>query len=180
MTMKSKLLLLDANIVLELLRLDIWDEFLERCDVSLAEAVVSEVHTTPVPHGIGHEIDLHLFASAGKLSIVATPISQANEFLVQFGREYADKLDPGELESLAMLCTSEHVGDQICSADAIVYRTLGLLDRREQAISLESILRSIGLTQRLAHQYCEPFMEKHLSQGFRDRLEGHGFKAKGK
>lgn len=173
---KSKLLFLDANIIIELMRRGIWEVFLERCNVYLAESVVGEVHTTPTSFGIGNAIDLHAAATQGRLTIVSAAISETKAFQTGFTKEYVDKFDPGELESLTILCDSKHDSFQICSADAIVYKTLGLLGRREQAASLAIILKSIGLEQRLDHQYQEAYMNKHLDSGFQDHLGGFGRK----
>jgi len=50
-----------------------------------------------------------------------------------FGPTYLERFDPGERESLAHLVTSadEYM---ICSADSIVFKVLGFLDRGEQGI----------------------------------------------
>jgi len=51
-------------------------------------------------------------------------------FCSKFDPTYMESLDPGEAESLAHLGASKETC-MICSADKIVYRVLGNLDRSE-------------------------------------------------
>ena len=64
----------------------------------------------------------------------------------------------------------------ISSADKIVYRVLGNMNRGHQGISLEEILNRIGLTiSQLPPQYRREFRERWTQVGLEERLNGIGF-----
>ncbi len=93
--------------------------------------------------------------------------------LTSFDPTYTEKLDPGEVESLCHLLDAP---DEfaISSADKIVYRVLGNLDRGEQGISLEEILEAIGLSRPLQYQFTRAFRERWTQKGFEERLYRRG------
>jgi len=82
-------------------------------------------------------------------------------------------LDDGEAESLAYL-TKQPVDFLISSGDAIVYRVLGNLGRRDQGLSLEEILQKIGLGRNLDWPYSKAFREKYTRGGEVDMIQGKG------
>lgn len=97
---KSKLHLLDAGIIVELFRLGIWENVVSHFDISVSEIVADEAHFFRDQNGRRHSIDLTVFVDSNRIqSVYATP-SQAQEFLSHFGPDHAERLDPGELESL--------------------------------------------------------------------------------
>jgi hypothetical protein len=85
------------------------------------------------------------------------------------------KLDDGETESL---CHCLQHGDpyRLCSADAIVFKVLSLMNRSEQGVSLEEVLRTTGLSRGLPRQFTKAFREQNQSRGLQDSLAGIGLK----
>jgi hypothetical protein len=80
------------------------------------------------------------------------PEEAVRSALNSFDSSYIEKLDAGEAESLAYLMNA-HDEHSICSADAIVYRVLGNVDRGHQGASLEEVLlkeRSLAAILRAA------------------------------
>lgn len=55
---KFRLLLLDANIVIEISRHGLWDLIIARCDIHLAQTVIDEAHFFFDDKGDQHPIDL--------------------------------------------------------------------------------------------------------------------------
>ncbi len=183
---KFRLLLLDANIVIELFRLGIWDQLLEFCDIHLAKSIVGsktselrgEADFFIDDLGDRHEIDLEKDIEAGKITVFDVNPSDLGTFRAKFDPTYFEKLDAGETESLAYLLNSKETY-QICSADAIVFRVLGniscgKINRSEQGISLEEILQKIGLSRKLTSQFTKAFREKMTQKGFQEHLGGMG------
>lgn len=62
----------------------------------------------------------------------------------------------------------------ISSDDAIVFRLLGNLGRRDQGVSLEEILQKIGLGRKVEWQYSKAFREKYTKEGETDMIVGRG------
>jgi hypothetical protein len=169
-----RLLLLDANVVIELKRHGIWDRVTDLCDVHLARTIVStEAHFYEDDDGDAQHFDLNEDAEAGRVTVFDIEASKLDAFFAQFDRAYLAKLDPGESESLAFLLSSEDPC-LICSADAIVYRVLGNIEKRDLGVSLEEVLRRIGLSRSLAWQFSKGFREKWMKNGFDECLRGIG------
>jgi hypothetical protein len=84
-----------------------------------------------------------------------------------------ENIDPGEAESLAVLWDSEEEF-LICSADAIVFRILGMAEKGHQGISLEEILQQTGFTRQLEYQFSQAFRDKWTAKGFEEKMLGYG------
>jgi hypothetical protein len=177
MTKKFKLLLLDANVVLQLFKLGRWREFIDRCDVWLAATVVQEAEFYTDDTGNSYPINLKLDITDNRVTQFAVAPSELSAFRDSFDPSYLEKLDDGETESLAFLVNS---AEQylICSADRIVYRVLGNLKRSEQGISLEEILKDIGLGVPLPRQFTKAYRKQCTGMGFEEGLGGTGRQSK--
>lgn len=171
---KFSLLLLDTGVVLELFRLALWDDFIALCDVHLARTVVRESKYWEDDLGQRHPIDLSPYERDGLVTVYDIDVSELDALTDPFGPDILVKLDPGEAESLAILCNSK---DRflVSSADKITYRVLGALKRSDQGISLEETLQAIGLTKRLVHKYSKAFREKWSQRGFSEGASGLAF-----
>lgn len=167
---KLKFLLIDANVVIQLWELGIWDEFIKRCDVILSEIVALQEVQFCVRNDEQVQIDLQPYIDRGEVTCVGMTASQMQAFTTKFSDEYIGKLDPGEAESL---CYLDQCSDPclICSSDGIVYRVLGTFNLGEQGLSLEEILGRIGMTQPLASQYTKQFRERFTKQGSVERIQ---------
>jgi len=171
---KFRLLLLDANVVIELFKRGVWDRLVEACDIHLASTVVSaEAHFYEDDEGVRHDFDLEPYRRDGKVTVFDIAPSELTTFRATFDPTYFEKLDPGETESLAYLVNSKEEC-LICSADRIVYRVLGNLNRGEQGVSLEEILQKTGLARPLPRQFTRAFREEWTKKGFQEKLGGTG------
>jgi len=171
---RFRLLLLDAGIVIELFRQNLWNRLTAVCDIHLSRTVAElEAQFYEDDFGDKQYFDLGPYAEAGRITIFDVAPSDLGAFLSQFDPSYLERLDAGEAESLAFLLNSDEQY-LICSADSIVYKVLGNLDRSEQGISLEEVLQRTGLGRRLTWQFTKGFREKWTSKGFQERLGGIG------
>lgn len=173
---KFQLLLLDANIVIELFRQGIWDKVVDLRDIHLARTVAQEeAHFYKDENGERHDFDLRPYAKDERITVFDVLLSELSGFLSHFGPTYLEKLDPGEAESLVYLLNSTEPC-LICSADKIVYRVLGNINRGEQGISLEEILQKIGLGRPLKHHFSKAYHRYWTKQGSQERIQGTGWK----
>jgi hypothetical protein len=168
---KSRLVLLDANIVIHLFELEVWDQIIKRFDVVLAQTVVDESdHYRDDEFAI--EIDLQPYIDSGRVTVRELKPSQVEAYCNRFDASYIEKLDPGEAESLCLL--EDDPGSLICSADKIVWRVLGNLGMGERGISLEEMLGRAGLTRSLRRQFTKVCREEWTKRGFGEGLMGQG------
>ena len=173
---KSRLLLLDADVVIQLFKLGIWERVIEVYDVHLARIVAEdEAHFYIDDEGLRQHYDLTPYIEAGRITVFDVAPSGMVTFLGLFGPLFLEKLDPGEAESLAYLLDAQEEC-QICSADKIVYRVLGALHRREDGISLEELLQKSGLGRRLPRHFGKDYREEWTRKGFIQGMHGLGLK----
>jgi len=173
----SSFLLLDANVVIYLFKCGAWDKLIPRVRLQVAGTVLTEAHFYLNDAGERVDFNLQTYVDAGQLDLVEVSLGDVRGFLARFDPSYAEKLDPGEAESLAYLLAASSE-TRICSADAIVFRVLGDLDRGEQGLSLEEALQAAGLSRSLPQQFSRKFRTQYTSKGVEERLYGRGLKQK--
>lgn len=179
---RLQLLLFDANVVIELHSQGLWQNVISKCDVTLTRTVASdEAQFWEDQSGQKHYFDLENDIAVGRINCVDVTTKQVACFLGKFSPLYLDKLDPGETESLALVFASDKEW-LISSGDAIVYKVLGRMAIGERGISLEEVLRNIGLAFRhpVKWPYSKQFREKYTKDGEIDNITGLGLSDKAK
>ena len=173
---KFRLLLLDANVVIYLFEIGLWDKLIERCDVLLSR-IVAEREAQFFEKDDGEKVyfDLRPYIADNRVTVIDASVGDVKAFRDLFDPVYLSRLDDGESESLAYLSKSPEKC-LICSADAIVFRVLALLDRIEQGLSLEEILGSIGLGRSLPWEFSKQFRERWTKVGSQQRIQGQGLR----
>jgi|CXWL01.1.fsa_nt_gi hypothetical protein len=166
-------LLLDANVVIVLFKWGIWDRLVAACDLHVSETVIGEAHFFEDDAGNRHDFDLGGDVKSGDVKTFSVAPGDVKSFVESFDPSYIEKLDAGEAESLAYLM-KVHEEHFICSADAIVYRVLGNVDRGHQGASLEEVLSKVGLSRSVPWQFSKAFRERWTRAGVSERLQGRG------
>jgi hypothetical protein len=173
---KSKLLILDANLVIRLHEYDLWSAVIDRYEIRLAKTVVDESMFYEIA-GQREYIDLQGDIVASRITIFDVDLSDLRIFLSRFDRNYMEKLDAGELESLVYLDKSIEPLF-LASGDAIVFKVLCQLNRTGQGISLEEVLQKAGLSKSNLPWSCQKaFREKCTKEGQQDSIQGRGRKS---
>lgn len=172
---KLKLLILDANVVIHLHEFGIWAHLLAVCDVHLPGTVVGESNFYEVD-GQRHDIDISDDIKEGRVRVFHTELATIKAFRDQFDPIYVGGLDEGETEALAYLFDSNETF-LISSGDAIVYRVLGRLNRSDQGLSLEEVLKQVGLQRGSLPWSCtKKFREQYTKEGEVHAIQGAGLK----
>ncbi|HEW79441.1 MAG TPA: hypothetical protein ENH34_05715 [Phycisphaerales bacterium] len=169
---KFQFLLLDAGPIIKLFELGIWNDFIKRCDVTISRTVANQAkHASQEFEDI--RIDLKPYEKQDLIRIVDVELSIVKTFYDKFDLLYEVIIHPGEKETLAFLCDSSESW-QVCAADGAVFRVLGLLGKSGQGISLEEVLKEIGLSRKLEWKYSKRFREKWTHQGQIDSIQNQG------
>lgn len=166
---KLRFLLLDAGPIIKLFELGIWEQFIKACDVTITRTV-AENEVVFASKGDDKEY-IDLMSYERQINIVDVEPSAVIAFYNKFDLLYKDIIDPGENETLAFLDTSSE-NWRVCAADHAVFRILGLLGKAEHGVSLEEVLRDIGLSRKLEWQYTKKFREKYTNMGQIDSIQG--------
>jgi hypothetical protein len=173
---RLKLLILDANVVIHLHEFGIWGKLIAACDVHLPGTVVNEADFYDLD-GQRQYIDLSDDIGDGRVKVFNIALDEIKAFRDRFEPLYVDGLDDGETEALAYLCASSE-NFMISSGDAIVYRVLDRLNRSDRGISLEEILKQVGLQRnRLPWSCTRKFRDQYTKEGEIHSVQGIGLKS---
>ena len=171
-----KLLLLDADVIIIAHELDVWDQLVEKCSISVTETIIKEADYWCDHKGEQHIIDLESYVRKGQIDAISVELSKVRRFRQRFTPVYLENMDPGESETLAFIDSSDDTW-RYCSGDAIVYKVLGCLAKGDQGISLEEVLSQCGTGlssgKHLAH-LTKAYRETQTRQGQRDGITGMG------
>lgn len=176
---KFSLLLLDADVVICLFERGIWDSVVEKCDVHLTPIVKGECKFFYDSGGRKRRIDLDSYKRDQRITVHNDiSLSQLNGLVSHFGPDFLERLHDGERESLALLVNGPHDEQSfmICSCDKIVFRILGALRISDRGLSLEEILRQIGLGRELERQFTKKYRLEWTEKGFGEGICGFGVK----
>ncbi len=165
-------LLLDAGPIIKLFELDIWDTFIEKCDVTIGRTVAEEAAFI-IKEEYKESIELSPYEQRGQIKIIDIKPSLVKAFYDKFDLSYKAIIDDGEKEILAFLFNSSEE-KLICSADHAVFRVLAVLGKEEWGISLEEVLNKIGLSQALEWKYTKKFRDKFTRIGQIESIQDKG------
>ena len=166
---KFQFLLLDAGPIIKLFELNLWETFIEKCNVTISRIVADEAKYasrdyTDVP------IDLNPYETKGSINIIDVELPVVQKFHEKFNQSYQPIIHDGEKETLAFLCNSSDDW-LICAADKAIFMVLGFLGRGECGISLEEILKQTGMSQSLEWEFTQKFRELYTHKGQIDAIQ---------
>jgi hypothetical protein len=172
---KFPFLLLDAGPIIKLFELGIWDKFIKRYNVTIARTVVEQsIYRGEADSRDFIEYSFEEVAGQGLFRIIDVTPTKVKEFIDKFDISSKYAFEEGEDETLAywFFQAKEH---QVCSSDGAVFSILGYLGRDEQGVSLEEVLKKMGLSRQLEWKYTERFRHKYTKMGQIDAVQGQGF-----
>lgn len=169
---KMKFLLLDAGPIIKLFELGIWKDFIKRCEVTICRTVTEEAKWASREFEDIH-INLDSYENDPNVHIKDIEISEVQGFYNKFNSTYKERIHDGEMETLALLHNSTEPW-RLCAADRAVFRVLGLLGAGEKGISLEEVLKAIGLSRSLPKHFTKEFRERWTQKGKIDLIQKRG------
>jgi hypothetical protein len=172
-----KLWLLDADVIIDLLGLNIFDKLLVHHEIHAASTVIDEVkfyirnnQRTPIAFRKDYVVDNR------RIYEVSASVEEVQDTLLKLPISRRDTLHAGELESLAVLLRKTDL--TFCTCDAATIRALPFFSLSERGISVETLLKKSGLSQSgLIDRHTEAYFENNLSIGQRNKMEQFGNKS---
>jgi len=171
-TVRSRLLLIDTCVVIDAHRLNAWHALVSECNVILPETVVDECIQVARQFD---DIEL-LLDQQIKEGLIDSPSLDAGVLRIvnETCPVFPGEIDPGERECLAYLLLDHQETCVVCTSDGAVFRYLGWTQRQGHGISLEEVLKGIGIKKPLPWKHTEKFRHRWTNQGFEEAL-GQGF-----
>lgn len=172
-TLRSRLLLIDACVILEAYLLEVWYPLVNECRVAVPETVVNET-IQEGRHFDEFDIDIEKQIASDQIEVPSLDASDLQIVRDTCGPKFMWEVHAGELECLACLLNDQTNNSVICSSDAVVFRYLGWPQRPDQGISLEEVLGQVGIQKKslkLTGKLTEAFRKKYTDQGFQEALQ---------
>jgi len=172
---KRRQLLIDTGVVFRAYRFSVWDQLIHRVSILVPSTVCRvEAQGYEALDGKWTTIDLPRLTDMGKiveLEATQDELALPSQILAPSTLE---ELDAGELEALSLMLSRRDLDCYFCSGDGAAIRAIAMLGLSERAISMEKVLRSVGLTKRLPRAFTQEFFEIHLHTGQERRITGLG------
>lgn len=156
-----KLWLLDADVIIDLLAANAFNQLVEMHEVHVAETVAKEVKYYKVR---GEKIPLDFMAEyveAERVACLSVSLESFSGLVEALPANIYNGIDAGEIESLAALLENPEL--TFCTCDKAAIISLPFLNCAERGISTERLLRESGVAASNLH-------EKNTEKYFRDCL----------
>lgn len=170
-----KLWLLDADVIIKLLEINVFDRLVAMHELHVASTVVDEVKF--FRRG-GQKFQINFrqqyIETCRVTETTATPEEMQN-VLRRLPPLRQQAVHAGEIESLAVLVRQEEL--TLCTFDSAAIKTLPFLDVTERAVSAERLLHTSGLTlspgYKLDPRLTEEYFRSNVEQGLREFVYSH-------
>lgn len=159
-----KLWILDADVIIDLLSLKVFETLINHCELHLSSTVIEEVQF----YKIGQrkvQIDFRsVYVDTGKVVEKSATTSDLKELTDRLPELYKKGIGAGELESLAVL--NMHRELVFCSMDGLAIKSLPFLDMSANGLSVEKLLQQSGITvNNPKRSHTEEYFQGKLSEG---------------
>lgn len=159
----SKSLVLDTDIVLCLHKLGIWDIFINKWPVVLAETVVGQAEYIEDPYTLKRTyLHLNNYSKSGEIkeiSINASDIIDMQKKLQMFNPPL---IHSGEIESIAVAYLDIQDILLLCLADKAAIHCAVFLGLEDKLISLKRALSPCNISVSLPYQFTEQTLKETL------------------
>ena len=166
----SKLLILDANVIIEAHRHNYWRALTARYQLHIPKTIICESRYFTDNYNQKITIDLSAELASGKIiEIEATPNEMA-KLSQNFKATFIESIDDGEREALAILYSRSDAKLLFCTGDMRAIISLAVMELSHCGISLEQVLKQSGLKSiAIAAHFSEKSFQRHLGQGVLER-----------
>lgn len=159
-----KLWILDADVIIDLLSLEVFEILISHCELYLSSTVIEEVQFYKV-QGQKRQIDFRSeYVETGQVqekSASANDLQEVNALLPPL---YRKGIGAGELESLAVLHKNREL--IFCSMDGLAIKSLPFLDLTSNGISVEKLLHQSGISVKSTRKpHTEEYFQSQLRSG---------------
>lgn len=171
MIMKSRLVFLDANIIIEAHRLDIWKHIISQFEVVIPSYILdNEVKYFKSAGGDSTSIDLAANEKAEQIKREIAVPDDFKKLYTEFKSVFVDGLDAGEKEALALLYSGRFPEHRFCTGDGAAIKALSVTQLQFQGVSFESLMKESGKAiTNFSKHFREDFFKKNIAAGQTER-----------
>lgn len=149
--MKSRLVILDACVIIDAHVLGIWKQITSNYKIYIPSTVLHDEarYFEDRESGTLVSIDLQADLSSGIVEEIAADINDIFALKNIVTDRFLQTIDDGEIEAMAILKSGKYPDHQFCTGDARAIKALAVLSMGSQAISLEKLLADSRIKTRV-------------------------------
>jgi hypothetical protein len=173
MAQKSKLVILDANVIIKAHELGVWNGLTSQYHIHLPSTVLFSEAKYFISKSTGQrvDIDMNSYVSSGNIQEIQSSADDLKQLQVTVSENFFQALDPGELEALAILHSGQHPDFQFCTGDQSAIKAMSVLGLSSQAVSFEKLLKSSGIsTNGLHRSYSQDALNRKLAESLAEKI----------
>ncbi|MBF0363826.1 MAG: hypothetical protein HQK49_22590 [Oligoflexia bacterium] len=169
--MKSRLVILDANVIIKAFEKNFWKSLVSQYDISINSIVLrNEVYFYTDENGQQVNIDLTVEITSGKIKEITATADEIESLIKKVNPSFLNRIDDGEQEALALLLTGRFDEYKYCTGDTRAIKALASLELGIFGVSLEELLSAIGQKDKLPDlSYSKEAFERKKVEGFQER-----------
>jgi hypothetical protein len=154
----------------------VWEQLTEQCEIAVSAIVAYDeaLFHSRDDFGFTKKIDLPADIEGKLITELSATVAEMADCRARFDSVLASGLHDGEVECLAVLLNRTNDRYSFCTSDKAALLAMALLGLDERCISLEALLKSIGLQKSLAPQYSDEWLRNNLEKGAESRLYRRG------
>lgn len=168
----SKLLILDANVIICAFKAGLWKTLVSRYQLVLPQIIVDESQYYLDSNNNKVKINITNEIHAGMLELIQPTINELESLCTRFKKDFIEGIDAGELHALSFLYSQKLVGYRFCTGDTPAIRAAAILGLTDCMVSFESILLECGLKEqssKLKQHFKTKALQIKLGEGLRDK-----------
>lgn len=167
--MKTKLVILDANIIIHAHENGYWGELTQRYHLFVGSIIVGESKFYFDEENDSIAIDLKSAIEKKEIQVVeadAVDLARLGEKLTP---RYFGMLHSGEREAVAFMAAHTDEDYFFCTADLAAVKLMSILDLGGKAMSCEKLCDGFFPAKKMQHHYREEDFKKALTQGLQEK-----------
>ena len=172
---KPKLLLLDANVVIEAYEIGIWAQIKSHYEVAVPSIIVSEARYF-VSEDTQGGISLKKQVDAGEIKVFEGTVEEIADVFANIHDIFLAGIDDGEKEGIALIAAGKCPGYCFCTGDINAVQAMGMLKLTSQSVSFEKVVAGAKLGKKISPHCTEKAHAHHVKIGLDRRLSGEYFK----
>lgn len=171
---KPKLLLLDANVIIEAHLLEIWDALKTAYDIAVPSIVVSEARYFESSSGRSSGINLKKEIDAAEIRAFEGTVEEIQKAFASINDVFLKGIDPGEQEAIALIAAGRCDGYSFCTGDINAIQAMALLNLEDRSVAFETIVNDLKFTAKIRVEpyLTEKTLHHHLRAGRELRTSG--------
>lgn len=169
--MRSRLVILDANVIIEAFGGNFWNSLVTQYEVYVTSIVLrNEVYYFEDANGKQVLINLEADVQKGTIREISATSQEVAALEDRVNPNFLDRIDDGEKEAISLLLTGRFDDFRFCTGDMRAIKALSSLGLGAHGVSLEELLVDIGQKKKLPNpSYSKKTFELKKAEGLQEQ-----------